>query len=70
MKYEDAEALATKIRNERPDALVTIEMDVEPGHYLIDVVLSFRFIVRNGDQWQRRKEEIKSLQAQRDTPNP
>jgi hypothetical protein len=58
MNYKDADALARKIRREVPDALATIEQDCEPGHYLVDVLLSLRFVVRDEGQWHRRKQEV------------
>jgi hypothetical protein len=57
MNYKDAEALASKIRHEAPDALATIKQDGEPEHYLVDVLFTLRFVVRDEGQWQRRKQE-------------
>lgn len=58
MNYEDAEALARKIRDEAPDALATIKTDIEPERYFVDVLLSLHFVVRDEGQWQRRKQEV------------
>ena len=58
MNYEDAEALARKIRDEAPDALATIETDIEPERYFVDALLSLHFVVRDEGQWQRRKQEL------------